>query len=87
MPPAQVAASDHHHLCKYLRWLIGASLSEPHIYIKYSERVYINYCIVGVDHFDLIDNFKVSTMSECIEEMQYSGDITMTILCFSGRCL
>ena len=36
----------------------------------------VDYCIVGVDHFDLIDNFKVSTMSECIEEMQCSGDIT-----------
>ena len=36
----------------------------------------VDYSIVEVNHFDLIDNFKVSTMSECIEEMQCSGDIT-----------
>ena len=31
---------------------------------------------MSVDHFDLIDNYKVLTMSECIEEMQCSGNIT-----------
>ena len=36
----------------------------------------VEYCIVGVDNFDLTDNFKVATLSECIEEMQCSGDIT-----------
>ena len=36
----------------------------------------VDYCIVGVDNIDLIDNLKVATMSECIEEMQCGGDIT-----------
>ena len=50
----------------------------------------VDYCIVGVDNIDLIDNFKVATMSECIEEMQCGGDITIEcqiILWCSGRCL
>ena len=35
-----------------------------------------DYCIVGVDNFELIDNFKVLTMSECVEEIQHRGDIS-----------
>ena len=36
----------------------------------------VDYCIVGVDNFELIDNFKVLTMSECVEGMQCRGDIS-----------
>ena len=31
---------------------------------------------MGVDNFELMDDFKVVTMSKCVEEMQCRGDIT-----------
>ena len=36
----------------------------------------VDYYIVRVDNFELVYNFKVLTMSECVEEMQCGGDIS-----------
>ena len=36
----------------------------------------VDYCVVGAEHFDLIDNFRVVTMTECIDEMQCKGEVT-----------
>ena len=32
--------------------------------------------MVGAENFSLIDNFRVITMTECIEEMQCKGEAT-----------
>ena len=34
------------------------------------------YCMVGAEYFDLIDNFRVVMMLECINEMQCKGEVT-----------
>ena len=36
----------------------------------------VDHCVVGEESFDLIDNFGVLTMSECIDEMDCKGDAT-----------
>ena len=36
----------------------------------------VNYCIVGAEYFGLIDNFRVVTMLECINEMKCKGEVT-----------
>ena len=35
----------------------------------------VDYCIVGAESFDLIDNFRVVTMLECIDEMQCKREV------------
>ena len=35
-----------------------------------------DYCVVEEESFDLIDNFRVSAMSECIDEMCCKGEAT-----------
>ena len=37
----------------------------------------VDYCVVGEESFDLIDNFRVLTMSECIDEMHCKGEATI----------
>ena len=34
------------------------------------------YCIVGAEYFDLIDNVRMVTMLECIDEMRCKGEVT-----------
>ena len=36
----------------------------------------VDYCVVGEESFDLIDNIRVLTMSECINEMHCKGVVT-----------
>ena len=36
----------------------------------------MDYCMVGAEYFDLIDNFRVVMMLECIDEMQCKGEVT-----------
>ena len=36
----------------------------------------VDYCVVGEESFDLIDNFRVLTMSECINEMHCKVVVT-----------
>ena len=36
----------------------------------------VDYCVVGEESFDLIDNFRVLIMSECINEMHCKGEAT-----------
>ena len=36
----------------------------------------VDYCIVGAEYFDLINNFRVVTMLECIDEMRCKGKVT-----------
>ena len=39
-------------------------------------RSVVDYCVVGAENFSLINNFRVITMTECIEEMQCKGEVT-----------
>ena len=34
----------------------------------------VDYCVIGVDNFHLIENFKVTTMRESIDEMKLEGE-------------
>ena len=36
----------------------------------------VDHCVVGEESFDLIDNFRVLTMSECIDEMHCKEEVT-----------
>ena len=39
----------------------------------------VDYCVVGAENFDLINNVRVITMTECIEEMQCKGEVNRVL--------
>ena len=47
----------------------------------------VDYCVVGAENFSLINNFRVITMTECMDEMQCreKSPEFQTILWSSGR--
>ena len=38
----------------------------------------VDYCLVSKENFHIIENFKVTTMSESVEEMDCRGVVTRT---------
>ena len=39
-------------------------------------RSVVDYCVVGVENFDMIHDFRVTTMRESIDEMRLKGEVT-----------
>jgi len=39
-------------------------------------RSVVDYCVVGVENFDTIHDFRVTTMRESIDEMRLKGEVT-----------
>ena len=46
-----------------------------HLHFRRGSSV-VDYCVIGEESFDLINNCRVSTMSECIDEMHCKGEAT-----------